>query len=244
VLVLVALISERETVVERLNVARLDADRARYLERRRLERDLHDGVQQRMLALLVGLRNARRLPASKEVRDALGAAEQQLKVAMSELRDFASGAFPATLVEVGLAGALQEIATRSSVAVDVDLSSDRLEPGIEAVVYFVVSEAVTNAQKHARPSVIRIGVHRIPGAVRVSVTDDGIGFAEAAAGTGLTGLRERVESYGGTFEVESRRGEGTTITATIPASDALRVADATHAFDGQRDRTGDAEREQ
>jgi len=217
VLYFVGLVFERELAGERLIEARLDVARAEYLERHRIERNLHDGVQQRMLALLIQLKSAEQLDAPAPVHEALERAEHEVRTAMEELRELARGTFPPVLTEVGLGGAIQEIAAQSVVPIEVlEVPAERCDLAVEAAAYYVVAETVTNAQKHASPTVIHIRVSTADHALSVQVADDGVGGASETAGSGLAGLRERIESFGGTFELTSPQDGGTQIRALIP----------------------------
>jgi signal transduction histidine kinase len=216
-LLVVALVAERELVAEHLHAARLDVLRAEYLERQRIERNLHDGVQQRMLALLAHLKNAERLDDSGDVRQVISTAEVEVRAAMEELRELARGAFPPLLTESGLAVAVTELGARSSLPVAIlELPDVRFDIATEAAAYFVVAEALTNAQRHADATVAAVGITAAGDVVDVVVADDGVGGAHESGASGLRGLRERVESVGGTFDIDSPRGEGTRITAVIP----------------------------
>jgi signal transduction histidine kinase len=218
-LCLAAAVTERETLAERLRASRLRVIEAADSERRRLEHNLHDGAQQRLTALVVRLglaaERARREPADSEAL--IQAARTELEVAIDELRDLAHGNHPAVLTQQGLGAAVTRMAERSGVEIEsLDLPTHRLEQNVEATAYYVLTEAVANAQKYARSSSIRVGVHASPRSLEVEAADDGIGGAEETPGSGLEGLRDRVEALGGTFEVHSTPAQGTRITARIP----------------------------
>jgi signal transduction histidine kinase len=183
-------------------------------ERRRIERNLHDGAQQRLTALYVRLGMAGGEAALDEVRS-------ELSLAIDELRETAHGIQPRVLTESGLAGAMALVATRSPVPIEVlDAPPSRLDAAAETTAYYVFAEAVTNAQKHARASAIQVRAYERDGFLHVEVSDDGAGGASAAAGSGLQGLRDRVEALGGRFGLVSSAGRGTTVTAAIPATPA------------------------
>ena len=218
-LFLAALVSEKEAYAERLGKSRQDIFNAAEAERRRIERNLHDGAQQRLLALGVRLRLAAdnaRVEAPRTL-PALLSAEQELKLAIDELRELSHGTHPSILTELGLADAIRSVAARSSVPVTTTaLPARRLSETVEAAAYYVVAEAVVNAQKHGRASAIVVRVVTLRDGLRVDVSDDGTGGAVDRRGSGLDGLRERVESLGGFFRVVSPPGRGTHITAEIP----------------------------
>jgi signal transduction histidine kinase len=218
-LCLAAAVTERETLAERLRASRLRVIEAGDSERRRLEHNLHDGAQQRLagLAVRLGLAAERAREESVESEALIEAARSELDLAIDELRDLAHGSHPAVLTRDGLAAAVVQMAERPSVEIEkLELPSKRLEENVEATAYYVLAEAATNAQKHARASTIRLRVHAFDGLLGVEVTDDGVGGAGEAPGSGLEGLRDRVEAIGGTFDVLSARGRGTRIAATIP----------------------------
>jgi len=203
----------------------LRASRARIVQagdaaRRRLERDLHDGAQQRLVALSVAIRLAKaRLrddPAAAEA--ILTGAAGELSHALEELRELARGIHPAILSERGLAPALEALAARSPVPVDVEIPGDRLPVPVEAAAYFVVSEAVTNATKHAGAGAVSVRVASENGSAVVEVADDGSGGADPAGGTGLRGLEDRVAALDGVLTVDSPPGGGTRIRAVIPVN--------------------------
>jgi signal transduction histidine kinase len=203
----------------------LRASRARIVaagdaERRRLERDLHDGAQARLVALAVLLRTAR-TRADGELATMLDRALEELQTSLSELRELARGIHPAVLTDRGLEPALQALASRAPVPVTVDADSDDRLPGpVESAAYFVVSEALTNVAKYARATQATVAVRRENGQVVVEVTDDGVGGADAAQGSGLRGLADRVAALDGTLSFESPAGEGTRVHAQIPFSPA------------------------
>jgi signal transduction histidine kinase len=184
--------------------------------RRRIERDLHDGVQQRLVtqALLLGtIRD--RVPADvradvDEVRDDLAATRQ-------ELRDLCQGVHPAVLLEVGLVAAVRTLARRSPLPVRVHARAAGRLPGSCAVTaYYVAAEAFTNAAKHANASAVDILLEEVDGTLTIQVSDDGDGGADAGRGSGLTGLRDRVEAVGGSMSLDSAAGAGTVLTARLP----------------------------
>ena len=187
--------------------------------RRRIERDLHDGAQQRLATLAMQLRAAAgNLNAGpEELRDVLAQAASAVTAALNEVREIARGIHPAVLSEGGLAPALRALARRSAVPVKLTVSaSGRLAERIEVTAYYVVSELLTNAVKHARASVARVAVEQTDETLSLSVRDDGVGGADPARGSGLVGLRDRVDAIGGTFVIQSRAGAGTTVLVSLP----------------------------
>jgi PAS domain S-box-containing protein len=220
----------QEAELQRLNAelhARLEdlaASRARIVTagdvaRRRLERNLHDGAQQRLVTLSVSLKLALdRLdkdPAA--VRDLLAAASEELRCAVEELQELARGIHPAVLTERGLGAAIESLVRRVPVPVEiVDTPSERLGEQIEAAAYYLIAEALTNVAKHAQAKTARISVVKSDDAIVVEVADDGVGGADAATGSGLRGLADRVEALGGTLELTSIVGEGTRLRAELP----------------------------
>jgi signal transduction histidine kinase len=191
--------------------------RAGYEERRRLERDLHDGAQQRLVTLGIVLRRLQRsLPREAGILSpALDSAVDEIGLAIEDLRTIAAGVRPPRLDE-GLAAALADLARAAPVPVDLDTTHQRLPEQIEAAAYFIVCEAVTNAVKHAAPSRVRVEASVAHGELRLVVADDGSGGASVAKGTGLMGLADRVQAQGGTLRVHSPPGVGTRIEAEIP----------------------------
>jgi len=191
-------------------------------ERRRLERDLHDGAQQRLVSVSLALRRVQgRLTAVREPdAEAVGASDEaasELKQAIQELRELARGIHPAILTEAGLGAAITALADRSAVPATVRAIPDRrLSPAVEATAYFVVSEALANIAKHASATSVSIAASSTPTVLRIEVGDDGVGGADAANGTGIRGLQDRVAAIGGTLAIESPVGQGTLAIAEIP----------------------------
>jgi PAS domain S-box-containing protein len=220
----------QEAEVHRLNdelQARLEelaASRARIVaagdvERRRLERNLHDGAQQRLVALSLALRVAlARLDSDPAAaRATLENAAEELALALAELRELARGLHPAVLSDRGLRAAVEMLAGRSPVAVEIaEVPDRRLAEPVEAAAYYLIAEALTNVAKYALASTVRVRVAAGDGSVIVEVYDDGVGGADAARGTGLRGLADRVEALGGSLEVVSPAGAGTSLRAEIP----------------------------
>ena len=216
--------------------AELTASRARIVAtadetRRRFERDLHDGAQQRLVSLGLQLRaaQARVPPGLGDLAAELDRAAAGLASTLEELQEFARGVHPANLTEAGLALALNTLARRSPGPVQLDLRTmKRLPERVEVTAYYVVSEALANAAKHANASAVTVEVEASGGVLSVSVRDNGAGGADLSRGTGLIGLKDRVEAIGGTFSVHSRPGEGTLLIAELPAEPGP-YADGHHA---------------
>jgi signal transduction histidine kinase len=204
----------------------LAASRARIVAtadetRRRIERDLHDGTQQRLVSLALALRAAQSMipPELDKLEVELSRVTEGLTSALDELRETARGIHPAILAEGGLGPALKTLARRSPVPVVLDVRVDaRLPEPIEVATYYIVSETLTNAAKHAHASIVHVGVEGVDGVIRVSVRDDGAGGADSARGSGLIGLRDRVEALGGAIEVESPLGAGTSVHVELPSA--------------------------
>ena len=201
------------------------ASRARIIEagdaeRKRVERDLHDGAQQRLVSLMLALRLARvRLGGEAEpsVLEALEQATGDARAALAELRALARGMHPAILTDAGLAAAVQSLADRSSVPISVEPGPDeRFARSIEGTAYFVVSEAVANLNKHAAATSATVCISRAAGKLKIEIADDGVGDADPDRGSGLTGLADRLAAINGTLDVESPPGGGTRLTAHIP----------------------------
>ncbi|HWI96912.1 MAG TPA: histidine kinase [Solirubrobacterales bacterium] len=210
---------ELQAKVEELRASRARIVEAGYAERRRVERNLHDGAQQRLMALTMNLRLARDKlgddPAA--TGELLDEAMDELAAATAELRELARGIHPVLLSERGLRAALGGLAERSPVPVELLATpAERLPAPIEMAAYFVVAEALTNVARYAEAGVATVRVERRNGAVEVEIRDDGIGGAKIDAGTGLRGLEDRVGALEGHFSVRSRAGEGTIVEASIP----------------------------
>lgn len=187
--------------------------------RRRIERDLHDGIQQRVVTLALRLGGAIDSVPSElpELAAELKLTERGLQEMLEEVREISRGLHPAILSEAGLGPALKSLARRSAVPVELDVRLEgRLPPTIEVAAYYVVSEALTNTAKHANASVAKVMVEKRDGLVRVQVTDDGSGGADPRRGSGLVGLTDRVEALGGKVVFSSPPGEGTTMIAALP----------------------------
>jgi len=205
----------------RSRLAELEASRRRIVaageaEREDLEQRLHDGAE-RLLEQLAGqLRSGRFAARAPETRGRIELAEARLADALVELRELAAGLYPRIVSERGLEGALGLLAERSPVPVSLTVSSCRLPPEVEAVAYFVCSEALANIAKHASASRVAVSVGSDDGSVDVTVADDGVGGADPALGTGLRGLADRIEALGGTLRIESESGHGTRLVAEIP----------------------------
>jgi signal transduction histidine kinase len=203
---------------EELAASRMRIVEASDAERRRLERNLHDGAQQRLVATSLAVRMAaRRVTDDPGVRTMLDRAGDELARALEELRELARGLHPAVLSDHGLRAAIEAIADRAPVPVAVEVPFDaRLPETVEAAAYFVVCEALTNVAKYAQASEARVRVERSDGHAQVEVVDDGVGGADASGGSGLRGLADRVEALGGRLEVTSPAGEGTAVRAELP----------------------------
>jgi PAS domain S-box-containing protein len=220
----------QEAEVHRLNAelhARLEdlaASRARIVtagdvERRRLERNLHDGAQQRLVAISLSLRLALAKLESDPAaaRTLLADAGDELTVALDELRELARGLHPAVLADRGLGAAVEMLAGRAPVVVEIaEIPDERLPEPVEAAAYYLIAEALTNVAKYARASTARVRVAAKGTGVVVEVSDDGIGGASTAGGSGLRGLADRVAALDGTLGVDSPRGRGTRLRAEIP----------------------------
>jgi signal transduction histidine kinase len=206
--------------VETLTASRADVVAAADAERRRIERDLHDGTQQRLVSLAVNLGIVRALHADvpEPARDAIALAHEEAKAALAELRDFIRGLHPVVLDDRGLDAALSGVAARSPVPVRLRVRMLR-RPSLttESIAYFVVSEALANAAKHSRATRVDVVIDQPdPGRLRVAVTDDGIGGALVDRGTGLRGLARRAGSVDGTFSLDSPPGGPTRIVVELP----------------------------
>jgi signal transduction histidine kinase len=206
----------------RRQAAALQHSRARVIEaadaeRRRVGRDLHDGAQQRLMAVgnLVKLAQ-HKLERGDEALDVLRLVCDELGEARAELRDLARGLHPVALSERGLRSALESVTARCEIPVTLDVTAGELPDDIEVAVYFIVSESLTNAGKYSGADAIRIRVARVADDILVEIADDGSGGADAGSGTGLLGLADRVDALGGRFEVLSPAGAGTQVSARLP----------------------------
>jgi PAS domain S-box-containing protein len=218
VLVSGADVTERYRQAEELRASRSRIVQAGDAERRRLERNLHDGAQQRLVALSLSLRLAQAKIGSDPVaaEQVLEASRAELAAALDELRELARGIHPAVLTDRGLAAALEMLAHRAPVPVTLESPDERLPAPVEAAAYYVIAEALANVAKYARASDVVVTVAREEECVRVLVEDDGVGGADPARGSGLRGLADRVAALEGTLEVDSPPGEGTRVTVQIP----------------------------
>jgi PAS domain S-box-containing protein len=204
----------------------LQSSRARIVkagdeQRRKLERNLHDGAQQRLVSLALTIRLARaKLPADPDTLEPiLAGAAAELDMALEELRELARGLHPAALTEQGLGPALEALGDRLPVEVKVDALDERLPDHVEATAYYICSEALTNVAKHAAASCAHVTFERESGILRFEITDDGRGGADPRDGSGILGLRDRAEASGGTLFVISPPGKGTVVTGTLPLTD-------------------------
>ena len=203
--------------------AELASSRARIVAagdqaRRRIGRDLHDGAQQRLVHTILTLKLAQQaLDHGGPVAEFVGEALENAERGLHETRELAHGLHPTVLSSGGLAPALDALAGRSGIPVTFDLRTDaRLPERVEVTAYYVVSEALTNAAKHSNASVVEVTVDTIDGEFRLSVSDDGVGGTDLTRGSGLVGLKDRVEAIGGTLTVQSRPGQGTRLDVEVP----------------------------
>jgi PAS domain S-box-containing protein len=223
------LLSGVDVTERKAHEAEIRASRTRIIEaageaRQKLERNLHDGAQQRLVSLSVSLRLAESLLDSDPdgARMVLSGSREELAAALEELRELARGIHPAVLTDQGLAAAIEALALRTPVPIEIDLPNERLPATVEAAAYYVVSEALTNVVKYAGATRVAVTVEADDDWATVTVADDGIGGADPSRGTGLAGLRDRIEALDGTFSVVSTPEGGTRITAEMP----LQVTDA------------------
>jgi signal transduction histidine kinase len=211
----------RLRVEVRRRLGEVEESRARLVtagfeERRRLERDLHDGAQQRLVSVGLALRHVEaQLPAGSREANDLDVVVREVAGAIQELRELARGMRPAGLDD-GLAAALRDLALRSPLHTTVEATTERFEDGLETAAYFVVSEALTNAAKHAHADRVVLRAQRRDSHLVVSVRDDGVGGALSSRGSGLDGLSDRVAALGGTLRLDSPAGRGTLVTAELP----------------------------
>jgi signal transduction histidine kinase len=203
---------------EQLAASRARIVKAGYEERRRLGRDLHDGAQQELVGAVISLKLARRRwgEAPDEARELVEEALDHMQSGLRDLRELAAGIHPSVLTDRGLSAALEGLATRSAMPVEIgEVPPGRLPAPVETSAYFVVAEALTNAAKHARCSHAHVVVRVENGSATVEVHDDGVGGADPSAGSGLRGMADRVSALGGRLEIDSTAGEGTTVRARI-----------------------------
>jgi len=215
--------AEQRAAQQELRQSRARIVEATDAERRRLERDLHDGAQQRLVAVSLAQRLARtklRPDVDAAAIASLDEAAEELKAALVELRELARGIHPAILTEAGLGPAIDTLAARSTVPAEVTaLPSRRLSPAVESTAYFVVSEALANVAKYASASRATVAAECPADSLRVEVSDDGIGGADPTGGSGLRGLADRVAALGGNLSIDSPIGGGTRVVAEIPLAD-------------------------
>ncbi len=215
----VALAQEREQLAERLRASRSRVVAAADAERRRIERDLHDGAQQRLVVLSARLGLAACEPLPAAAAELLEAAQADLGRAIDELRELVHGLRPEALRQFGLGPAVELVAARSVTPIELTgFPAGRLDDTAENTAYYVVLEALTNAERHAHASIIRVRARLAASWLDLQIEDDGVGGAVEREDLGLQGLRDRVESTGGSLEVESRPGSGTRISARIPVT--------------------------
>lgn len=217
-LVKTALVAERGAALREMRASEVRAFTAAEAERRRMERDLHDGAQQRLLALAIRLGLNAREATTPTLQRFFADTQGQLHQAIDELRDLSHGIHPSVLSELGLANATRSLAGRSPIPVTlVELPTRSADPDSQAAAYYILTETLANAQKHSGASAIRVRVTADNGGLQVVVEDNGVGGASETAGSGLMGIRQRVETLGGSLALESPAGVGTRVTALIPA---------------------------
>jgi signal transduction histidine kinase len=206
----------------RQQAAALERSRARVIEaadseRRRVGRDLHDGAQQRLVAVGTLLKTAQRqLDRGDEPVDVLRLASDELGAAQTELRDLARGLHPVALSERGLRGALESLTVGSEMSITLDIAAEDLPENVELAAYFIVSEALTNARRYSGCKTVSVRVAPAADVLLVEIEDDGAGGADPGSGTGLRGLTDRAAALGGQLEVDSPAGAGTRVTARLP----------------------------
>jgi PAS domain S-box-containing protein len=213
-----------QDISHRLRLGEVEASRARIVAaadetRRQIERDLHDGAQQGLVSLGLEVQGAAAItpPELEDLQERLSRIGDGLITVLDELREISRGIHPAALAETGLAPALKALARRSAIPVELNVQCGRLPERVEVAAYYLVSEALTNAVKHSEASVVHVDVAGEGGVVLLAIRDDGIGGADPTQGSGLIGLRDRVEACGGKIEISSPTGRGTSLLFTIPA---------------------------
>jgi PAS domain S-box-containing protein len=214
---------------EQIRRAEIQASRARIVEaadeaRRKLERDLHDGAQQRLVTALLTLKLAAAQPDTAAARELVVEAAEQLEHGLADLRELAQGIHPAVLTDRGLGPAIESLAARSPVPVELNVTETRPAPAVEAAIYFTVGEALNNIAKYAQATQARVTVAVDGATVVAEIADDGVGGADARSGSGLRGLADRLDALGGTLEVQSESGAGTQVRATAPLSFGVDAA--------------------
>jgi signal transduction histidine kinase len=203
--------------VEELRVSRLRIVEAGDKARRRIERNLHDGAQQQLVALALELRVLKARVKDPEATPLIDGLSERLATALAELRELARGIHPAILTDRGLAPAIGALAERGAVPIECSVEvPGRLPEPVEAAAYYLVAEALTNVARYAHASRARVNVAMVDGALEVVVADDGVGGVDPEAGSGLRGLDDRVAAVGGSLEIDSPVGHGTTVRARIP----------------------------
>jgi signal transduction histidine kinase len=188
--------------------------------RRRLERDLHDGAQQRFVVASLWLNRAAERAEGTPAEAFVAKAHEELQLGLAELRDLAHGIHPAVLSERGLAVALEGLARRSPLPVELRITRERVAPAVESAIYFTVTEALTNVARHAQATRASVTVGIAGGTLTATIADDGVGGARPGPGSGLSGLADRLDALGGTLSIDSPSGGPTSITARVPLSAA------------------------
>ena len=209
--------------LEEVRASRARVAAAADSARQKIERDIHDGTQQRLLGVSIGLQGLReRLDSGSAEAAELDEVHEQLTAALGELRELAQGVHPAVLTQHGLGAALRALARRSSIPVELELprSAERLPGAVEAAAYFIASSALSNVHAHSEATRVVIRLERGENEIRLSILDDGMGGAREGRGTGLTGMRDRAETVGGELVVDSPRGGPTRISAVVPTGQA------------------------
>jgi signal transduction histidine kinase len=217
-LLLAAVVAERRRALDDMRESRARIVQAADAERRRLERDLHDGAQQRLVSLscTLGLTMAGLAEGQDELHQALDQALADARAAQAELRALARGIHPAVLTDEGLSAAIESLAEQCPLPVETRVPTRRFPPTVEAAAYFIVCEALTNMAKHSQASSAHVRVHDHRGRVLVEVVDDGVGGADPGGGSGLIGLADRTAAAGGRLRIDSPPGGGTRLTAELP----------------------------
>ena len=225
--------AELVTRLQELRASRVRLVNAGDAERRRLERDLHDGAQSRLVSVNLMLGTLKlRVEGDAEATAMLDRAQSELRTGLAELRELARGIHPAVLTAHGLKPAINSLASRLPVPVTVEADAVDLPPPVEIAAYFVVSEALTNVTKYAQASAATVTVRQADGVVRVEIADDGVGGADPSRGSGLSGLADRVAALDGTITVDSPPGAGTRVRVEIPCAPQAAERDGLDAVPG------------